>query len=162
MWVTNNVPENVNMYDAPEWAKFLARVDNDTFSSTPLIAWVNDTDTLYQYLPGYSGSQPDNWCGRGDFIHAHWSEHVTVIAELITAEDTLPPPQDSLYIFMEGERRMRIEKSGMGNLVFMNISQHVPGLDNDTVGVHMDPDDALRVAHDLRRWAMDIKRKEKE
>lgn len=39
------------------------------------------------------------------------------------------------------------------NKVFMNISQHVP-LDNQTVGVHMDPDDALRVAHDLRRWAM--------
>lgn len=162
MWVTNNVPENVNMYDAPEWAKFLARVDNDTFSSAPLIAWVNDTDTLYQYLPGYSGSQPDNWCGRGDFIYAHWSEHVTVIAELITAEDALPPPENTLFVFMEGERQVRVEKSGMGKMVFMNISQHVPGLDNQTVGVHMDPDDALRVAHDLRRWAMDIKRKEKE
>ena len=160
MWVTNNVPENVNMDNAPEWAKFLVRVD--CYSDTPLIAWVNDTDTLYQYLPGYAGSQPDNWVGKGDFINAGWSEHVTVIAEFLTTKDALPPPENTLFVFMEGERQVRVEKSGMGKMVFMNISQHVPGLDNQTVGVHMDPDDALRVAHDLRRWAMDIKRKEKE
>lgn len=101
MWFTNQ-NENVNMDNAPEWAaKFLVRVD--CYSDT-LIAWVNDTDTLYQYLLKHAGSQPDNWVGKGDFINAGWSEHVTVIAELLTAEDALSPPSRKHIACFHGRR----------------------------------------------------------
>lgn len=74
--------------------------------------------------------------------------------------DELPPvPESTLYISSGGRRKLTIHRSS--GVVQLNVRlRDVSGYE-DTLGYALEPDAALQLAHDLRRMAMDIKRKGK-
>lgn len=74
-------------------------------------------------------------------------------------EDELPPVPRSVSYLKENGRR-KLTACINGDLVNVRLSLSYPGI-TDAVGYSMEPDAALQLAHDLRRMAMDIKRKEK-
>lgn len=84
-------------------------------------------------------------------------------------DDELPPVPDSV-VYMNSKRdrgndqRLVLERHSLAdeNLLYIGI---VPRKNStraeQDIGINMSPDAALQLAHDLRRMAMDIKRKEK-
>lgn len=84
-------------------------------------------------------------------------------------DDKLPPVPDSVaYMNSKRDRgndqRLVLERYSLTdeNLLYIGI---VPRKNStraeQEIGINMNPDAALQLAHDLRRMAMDIKRKEK-
>ncbi|QJT70523.2 hypothetical protein KP1_10 [Klebsiella virus 2019KP1] len=73
--------------------------------------------------------------------------------------DELPPVPDSVSYLKENGRRKLVARIN-GDLVNLLLSLSYHNI-TDAVGYSMEPDAALQLAHDLRRMAMDIKRKEK-
>lgn len=74
-------------------------------------------------------------------------------------EDELPPaPRSVSYLKENGHRKLTACING--DLVSVLLSLSYRGI-TDAVGYSMEPDAALQLAHDLRRMAMEIKRKEK-
>lgn len=75
------------------------------------------------------------------------------------SEDELPPVPDSVsYLKENGRRKLVARINGDSVNVLLSLSYHNI---TDAVGYSMEPDAALQLAHDLRRMAMEIKRKEK-
>lgn len=75
-------------------------------------------------------------------------------------DDELPPvPKSTLYISSGGRRKLTVHRSF--GVVQLNVRLRDASGYEDTLGYALDPDAALQLAHDLRRMAMDIKRKEK-
>lgn len=74
-------------------------------------------------------------------------------------DDELPPVPDSVSYLKENGRRKLVARIN-GDLVNVLLSLSYHNI-TDAVGYSMEPDAALQLAHDLRRMAMDIKRKEK-
>lgn len=73
--------------------------------------------------------------------------------------DELPPAPTSVsYLKDDGRRKLVASINGDSVNVLLSLSYR--GI-IDAVGYNMEPDAALQLAHDLRRMAMDIKRKEK-
>ena len=74
-------------------------------------------------------------------------------------DDELPPvPRSVSYLKENGRRKLVASINGDSVNVLMCLSYR--GI-IDAVSYNMEPDAALQLAHDLRRMAMDIKRKEK-
>ena len=74
-------------------------------------------------------------------------------------DDELPPvPRSVSYLKENGRRKLMASINGDSVNVLMCLSYR--GI-IDAVSYNMEPDAALQLAHDLRRMAMDIKRKEK-
>lgn len=84
-------------------------------------------------------------------------------------EDVLPPIPDKVA-YMNSKRdpgndqRLVLEKDNGGGEGLMYIGV-IPRKGStraqEEIGINIDPDSALQLAHDLRRMAMDIRRKEK-
>lgn len=75
-------------------------------------------------------------------------------------EDELPPvPRSVSYLKENGRRKLTACIHG-GDLVNVKLSLDYWGKP-EALGYSMEPDAALQLAHDLRRMAMEIKRKEK-
>lgn len=74
-------------------------------------------------------------------------------------EEELPPVPDSVSYLKENGRRKLVARIN-GDSVNVLLSLSYRGI-IDAVGYNMEPDAALQLAHDLRRMAMEIKRKEK-
>ena len=73
--------------------------------------------------------------------------------------DELPPvPRSVSYLKENGRRKLVASINGDSVNVLMCLSYR--GI-IDAVSYNMEPDAALQLAHDLRRMAMEIKRKEK-
>lgn len=80
--------------------------------------------------------------------------------EVIEEADELPPaPESTLYMSSAGRRKLTV--SSISGVVQLNVRLRDSSGYEDTLGYALDPDAALQLAHDLRRMAMDIKRKEK-
>lgn len=84
-------------------------------------------------------------------------------------EDELPPVQDKVA-YMNSKRdpgndqRLVLEKdNGLGEgLMYIGvIPRNGSTRAQEEIGINIDPDSALQLAHDIRRMAMDIRRKEK-
>lgn len=90
----------------------------------------------------------DIYCGNIGF----WE----VIKE---ADEELPPVPRSVSYLKENGRRKLLACIN-GGLVNVLLSLSYRG-STDAVSYSMEPDAALQLAHDLRRMAMEIKRKEK-
>lgn len=74
-------------------------------------------------------------------------------------DDELPPvPRSVSYLKENGRRKLMASINGDSVNVLMCLSYR--GI-IDAVSYNMEPDAALQLAHDLRRMAMEIKRKEK-
>lgn len=74
-------------------------------------------------------------------------------------KDELPPvPRSVSYLKENGRRKLVACINGDSVNVLLSLSYR--GI-TDAVGYSMEPDAALQLAHDLRRMAMEIKRKEK-
>lgn len=74
-------------------------------------------------------------------------------------EDELPPvPRSVSYLKDNGRRKLAACINGDSVNVLLSLSYR--GI-IDAVSYNMEPDAALQLAHDLRRMAMEIKRKEK-
>lgn len=74
-------------------------------------------------------------------------------------DEELPPvPRSVSYLKENGRRKLVASINGDSVNVLMCLSYR--GI-IDAVSYNMEPDAALQLAHDLRRMAMDIKRKEK-
>lgn len=74
-------------------------------------------------------------------------------------DEELPPVPDSVSYLKENGRRKLVARIN-GDLVNVLLSLSYHNI-TDAVGYSMEPDAALQLAHDLRRMAMEIKRKEK-
>lgn len=84
-------------------------------------------------------------------------------------EDELPPVPDKVA-YMNSKRdsgndqRLVLEKdSGLGeSLMYIGVIPRKGSTRaQEEIGINIDPDSALQLAHDIRRMAMEIKRKEK-
>ena len=74
-------------------------------------------------------------------------------------DEELPPVPDSVsYLKENGRRKLMASINGDSVNVLMCLSYR--GI-IDAVSYNMEPDAALQLAHDLRRMAMEIRRKEK-
>lgn len=74
-------------------------------------------------------------------------------------DDELPPVPASVSYLKDNGRRKLVANID-GDYVNVLLSLSYRGI-IDAVGYNMEPDAALQLAHDLRRMAMEIKRKEK-
>ena len=71
-------------------------------------------------------------------------------------DDELPPAPTSVsYIKDDARRKLEVYNTGSSVTLLLSLRKV------STLGYSLDPDAALQLAHDLRRMAMDIKRKEK-
>ena len=76
--------------------------------------------------------------------------------QLIAEVDELPPAPTSVsYLKDDGRRKLVAKITGGSVTLLLNLHKV------STLAYSLDPDAALQLAHDLRRMAMDIKRKEK-
>ena len=90
-------------------------------------------------------------------------------------DDELPPVPDSVMYFNsvrdeDNDQRLVVEMTSESDMWNDNANAHI-GLAiipktgstraSKAIGINLSPDAALQLAHDLRRMAMDIKRKEK-
>ena len=71
-------------------------------------------------------------------------------------DDELPPAPTSVsYLKDGGQRKLKAQISGDSVHLLLSLRKV------SALGYSLDPDSALQLAHDLRRMAMNIKRKEK-
>lgn len=71
-------------------------------------------------------------------------------------EEELPPvPRSVSYLKDDGRLKLEVYNTGSSVTLLLGLRKV------STLGYSLDPDSALQLAHDLRRMAMDIKRKEK-
>lgn len=101
----------------------------------------------------------------GDIYHGH-----TDFWEVIEEADELPPvPASVAYMNYKrdpgNDQRLVIDKDngdGEGLMYIGVIPKKGSTRARVEIGINIDPDSALQLAHDLRRMAMEIKRKEKQ
>ena len=99
--------------------------------------------------------QLDGWCSNHN-THPWCVLNFELYQE---PENELPPvPRSVSYLKENGRRKLVASINGDSVNVLMCLSYR--GI-IDAVSYNMEPDAALQLAHDLRRMAMEIKRKEK-
>lgn len=124
---------------------------------------------IYYTVTSVSGDywlQVDGWVDRAD-KHPWYALNFELYQE---PEDELPPVPASVS-YMNSKRdpgndqRLVLEKDngrGEGLMYIGVIPRKGSTRAKVEIGINIDPDSALQLAHDLRRMAMDIKRKEKQ
>ena len=70
----------IDATEAPEWATRVAQIQ--LTPNLKLRAWVNAYDTMYQYLPNYSGVSPHGKEIEDEFIGWDWDADVIIVATL--------------------------------------------------------------------------------
>lgn len=114
---------------------------------------------IYYVVTAVSGGgywlQLDGWCSNHN-THPWYVLNFELYQE---PEDKLPPvPRSVSYLKDNGRRKLVASINGDSVNVLMCLSYR--GI-IDAVSYNMEPDAALQLAHDLRRMAMEIRRKEK-
>lgn len=99
--------------------------------------------------------QLDGWCSNRD-THPWYVLNFELYQE---QENELPPVPRSVSYLRDNGRR-KLVASIDGDYVNVLLSLNYRG-SIDAVGYSMEPDAALQLAHDLRRMAMEVKRKER-
>lgn len=121
---------------------------------------------IYYTVTSVSGNgwlQVDGWVDRED-----WYPWCALNFELYQEpEDELPPVPDTVA-YMNSKRdpgndqRLVLDKDNGEGLMYIGVIPRKGSTRAKVeIGINIDPDSALQLAHDLRRMAMDIKRKEK-
>ena len=109
--------------------------------------------------------QVDGWVDRDD-KHPWFASNLELYQE---PEEELPPVPASV-VYMNSKRdpgndqRLVIDKDngdGEGLMYIGVIPRKGSTRAKVEIGINIDPDSALQLAHDLRRMAMEVKRKEK-
>lgn len=105
---------------------------------------------------------------RGVFVlwsDGQWKNHSPqyLVPAFETQDDPLPPAPESVkYVGLPGllhpARTLRMEV--LPNLELLDIN--VGGGDGLSKSLLLDPDSALQLCHDIRRMAMELKRKQKQ
>lgn len=127
-----------------------SRKDNSAFE---MHQGVFNYYTITSISTGGCWLQVDNFTARGKDPHPWYALNFELYQE---PEDELPPvPRSVSYLKENGRRKLVACINGDSVNVTINLSY------SGIVGYSMEPDAALQLAHDLRRMAMDIKRKEK-
>lgn len=110
--------------------------------------------------------QVDGWVDRED-RHPWYTLNFELYQE---PEDEELPPFPASVAYMNSKRdsgndqRLVLEKDngcGEGLMYIGVIPRKGSTRAQEEIGINIDPDSALQLAHDLRRMAMEIKRKEK-
>lgn len=122
--------------------------------------------TITSISPGGCWLQVDNFTDRGKDPHPWYALNFELYQE---PEDELPPVPDTVS-YMNSKRdpgndqRLVLDKDngdGEGLMYIGVIPRKGSTRAKVEIGINIDPDSALQLAHDLRRMAMEIKRKEK-
>lgn len=109
--------------------------------------------------------QLDGWCSNHN-THPWYVLNFELYQE---PEDELPPVPDNVA-YMNSKRgsgndqRLVLEKDkgcGEGLMYIGVIPRKGSTRAQEEIGINIDPDSALQLAHDIRRMAMEIKRKDK-
>lgn len=130
-----------------------SRKDNPAFE---MYQGVFNYYTITSISTGGCWLQVDNFTARGKDPHPWYALNFELYQE---PEDELPPvPRSVSYLKENGRRKLVASINGDSVNVLMCLSYR--GI-IDAVSYNMEPDAALQLAHDLRRMAMEIKRKEK-
>lgn len=138
---------------APEWA-------------TALTVWHG----LYYWEESVEQKLGDRSCRCGKDFEVYTRKYsrstmagydaVCLLPPLETEDDPLPPaPRGALYINSNGWG-LKVQHDSEAGLLIATGDPQKPN--RGWVGATIDADAALQLAHDLRRMAMDIKRKQKE
>lgn len=110
--------------------------------------------------------QLDNFTDNGKDPHPWYASNFELYQE---QENELPPVPDKVA-YMNSKRdsgndqRLVLEKDngcGEGLMYIGVIPRKGSTRAQEEIGINIDPDSALQLAHDIRRMAMEIKRKEK-
>lgn len=114
---------------------------------------VFDYYTITSISAGGHWLQVDNFTDRGKDLHPWYASNFELYQE---PEDELPPvPLSVSYLKDDGRRKLEVYNTGSSVTLLLSLRKV------STVGYSLDPDAALQLAHDIRRMAMEIKRKEK-
>lgn len=122
--------------------------------------------TITSISKGGCWLQVDNFTDRGKDPHPWYALNFELYQE---PEDELPPVPDKVaYMNSKRDRgndqRLVLEKDngdGEGLMYIGVVPKKGSTRAKVEIGINIDPDSALQLAHDLRRMAMEIKRKEK-
>lgn len=96
--------------------------------------------------------QLDWWCSNRN-THPWYALNFEPYQE---PDEELPPvPRSVSYLKDDGRLKLEVYNTGSSVTLLLSLRKV------STLGYSLDPDAALQLAHDLRRMAMDIKRKEK-
>lgn len=139
------------------------RKDNSTFE---MYMGVFDYYTITSISKGGGWLQLDNFTDNGKDPHPWYVSNFELCQE---SEDELPPVPDKVAYMnskrdLGNDQRLVLEKDngdGEGLMYIGVIPKKGSTRAKVEIGINIDPDSALQLAHDLRRMAMDIKRKEK-
>lgn len=144
------------------------RKDNSTFE---MYMGVFDYYTITSISKGGGWLQLDNFTDNGKDPHPWYVSNFELYQE---PKDELPPVPDSVMYFNsvrdeDNDQHLVVEMTnkhyGWNDEADAHIGLRVVPKTSWTqacmVGINLTPDAALQLAHDLRRMAMDIKRKEK-
>ena len=119
------------------------------------------------YVTGDYWLQVDGWVD-GDDEHPWYSLNFELYQE--PEADELPPvPDREVYLNFKrdhgNDQRLVLDKDngcGEGLMYIGVIPRKGSTRAQEEIGINIDPDSALQLAHDLRRMAMEIKRKGKQ
>lgn len=129
------------------------RTDKSTFE---MYQGVFDYYTITSISTGGHWLQVDNFTDRGKDPHPWYALNFEPYQE---PADELPPvPRSVSYLKENGHRKLVACINGSLVNVLLSLSYRSG---TDAVSYSMEPDAALQLAHDIRRMAMEIKRKEK-
>ncbi|UVX30380.1 hypothetical protein A1l_00038 [Klebsiella phage VLCpiA1l] len=101
--------------------------------------------------------QLDGWCSNHN-THPWYVLNFELYQE---PEDELPPAPKSVRYHHIGYSRLNCDSYLDVYTGSFAYGPHIRLCNKDNIGITIDADTALQLAHDLRRMAMDIKRKEK-
>ena len=128
---------------------------------------VFDYYTITSVSKGGIWLQLDNFTANGKAIHP-WYTHNFELYQEPEADELPPVPSSVSYLNTKRDRgndqRLVLERyseTDEGLLYIGIVPRKNSTRAEKELGINMSPDAALQLAHDLRRMAMDIKRKEK-
>ena len=137
---------------APEWATAVARFDGRWYWEESL-----EQQRGHRFLPVNTHRKSPFAYDVDTVTGFDMSYHLPPLQQ----DDPLPPVPDSVsYIKDNGYRKL--EACIDPGRVLLSIRLDVNRLSGNTLGYGLSPDEALQLAHDLRRMAMQIKRNQKQ
>lgn len=129
----------VRTKDCSKDESFLSKLGHDTYYTVTSVV-------------GDHWLQVDGWVDRAD-EHPWYASNFELYQE---PEEGLPPvPRSVSYLKDDGRRKLEVYNTGSSVTLLLSLRKV------STLGYSLDPDSALQLAHDLRRMAMEIRRKEK-
>jgi hypothetical protein len=94
-------------------------------------------------------------CNTVKLVEYPQSRHDVANLEVVPDTRLPPAPTSVTYNVATDMNTLTVKQSAGGGRVYIGFKGHL-------VATLLDADDALQLCHDLRRMAMDIKRKEKQ